>query len=133
MKSIIYLVALVIAVMPFTSHAENTMAKEELKPAAVMFFSANCGSCKVLDPRMKEALADINKSALDVVVFDFTNRSAISQTKILAEEKALTSVLNEYGARTGFVALVDEKGRIVDEINVGHDVDAIKAKLKALI
>ena len=133
MKSIVYFIALVIAVMPFTSHAEDTMAKEELKPAAVMFFSANCGSCKVLDPRMKEALAHIHNEALDVIVFDFTNRAAITQTKALAEEKALTNVLNEYGARTGFVALVDEKGRIIDEINVGHDVDAIKAKLKALI
>ena len=133
MKSIIYLIALLIAVTPFTSHAEDKMAKEVLKPAAVMFFSANCGSCKILDPRMKEALSDINNNALDLVVFDFTNRDTISQTKILAEEKALTSVLNEYGARTGFVALVDEKGRIIDEINVGHDVDAIKAKLKTLI
>jgi len=137
MKSIVYLVALLIAVMPFTSHAEDmmkdAMMEKEAKPTAVMFFSANCGSCKILDPRMKEALAGFEEGAIDVVVFDFTNKDAIATTTALAEEKGLTNVLQEYGARTGFVALVDKDGNIADKINVSNDVEAIKTKLNALI
>ncbi len=139
MKSIMFLMAFLVTALPFSpqSHADE-MAKDKMmkdiqKPAAVVFFSENCGSCKILDPRMKEAMSQIKENAVDVVVFDFSNKDKIAMTKAMAEEKGLNDVLNKFGARTGFVALVDKDGNIVDKINVSHDVEDIKTKINALI
>ena len=132
--SILTLAFVILATLPQAFAMEHT-TKTAHNPAvtAVMFFSTHCGSCKILDPRMKEALATVEEGKIDVVTFDFTNKDKIAATKTLAAEKGLDSVLQKFGARTGFVALVDKEGNVTDKINVSDDTAEIIAKLNKAI
>lgn len=122
-------------VLPFGySHAmsDNTDATNT-KATAVIFYADSCGACKLIEPRMKEALTQIDQDALNVVTFDFSNRDAIAQTRQVAKDQNVNDVLMEYGARTGFIVLVDKTGNIVDKINVNDNVDAIVEKLTTIL
>lgn len=109
----------------------DTMTKTAV--TAVAFHSDNCGSCKVLGPKMKEAMNAINQDKVDVVKFDFTNKNTIEATKILAANKNLNDILQQYGAKTGFVVLLNAEGKEVDKLKVGHDTPEIAAKLAKVI
>jgi len=82
---------------------------------------------------MKEALTQIDQDTLNVVTFDFSNRNAIAQTRQVAKDQNVNDVLMEYGARTGFIVLVDKTGNIVDKIDVNDNVDAIVEKLTTIL
>ena len=109
------------------------MAHEKANIKAVMFFSENCGSCKILDPRLKEAMNAINQNKVDVVKFDFTNEATKMETQKLADKKGLGKILSEYGPKTGFVALIDKNGNVIDKLKVDHDTAEIAAKLAKAI
>lgn len=135
--SILTLAFVILAILPQAFAMEHGTDKSVVahEPAvtAVMFFSTSCASCKILDPRMKEALNGIEADKIDIVVFDFTNKNTIAATKALATEKGLESVLNEFGARTGFIALVDAENHITDRIGVDDNTLDIIVKLNKAI
>ncbi len=113
------------------STAEDVMEKPAIQ--AVVFYSDTCGSCKILEPRMESAMAIINPSKVEAVKFDFSNSTSTEATKILAANKNVSNVLNQYGARTGFVVLVNGQGDVVDTIKVDHDTAEIAAKLATAV
>lgn len=100
---------------------------------AIAFHSDTCGSCKILGPRMMKAMTIINKDKLDVIKFDFTNKESIEKTKILATTKNVDTILQKYGARTGFVVLINSKGDIVDTLKVDDNTAAIASKMVTAI
>lgn len=109
-------------------HAEK-MAAPAPAATAVIFFSESCGSCKILDPVMKEAMQAINTDKVDVVKFDFTNKDTIAATRTLASEKNVEATLQKYGAKTGFVVLLDAAGNEVDIVKVDDNATDIAVKL----
>jgi thiol-disulfide isomerase/thioredoxin len=114
-------------------HKDKAMAKNTVV-TAVAFHSDNCGSCKILGPRMKEAMQVINTDKVDVVKFDFTNKNTIAAAKALAKEKGINTVLQKYGAKTGFVVLLNAKGEEVAKLKVDDNTADIAAKLaKAIV
>lgn len=126
----------VLAFLPQSFAMEDSMHKDTMaKPVikAVAFHSDSCGSCKILGPRMKEAMNAINTNKVDVVKFDFTNEESKAKTSALAESKGLTNILQDNGQKTGWVALVNKQGTIVDKIKVDDDTEAIAAKLAKAI
>ena len=134
MKFSLFLMAFaLISVLPITAHAfdetkmpvlkthggeahQDTMVKTEQSVAikAVAFHSDSCGSCKVIGPRIVEALEIVNPNKVEMIKFDFTNKQTIEETKSLATAKNVDPILQKYGARTGWVALVDANGVVVD-------------------
>lgn len=117
-------------------HMNDKKTMMEGKPAvtAVLFFSENCGSCKVIDPRLEAATTAFDDSKFDVVKLDFTNDATKAATKQLAAAKGLTATMTEYGPRTGFALLVNAQGEVVDQIKVDHDTADIAAKIaKAIV
>lgn len=109
-----------------TQEAAITLAKPV---TAIMFFSQQCTSCKILDPRMKKAMQAVNQNKINVVTFDFSNRDAIAKTKADAQENGLGDVLQKYGAKTGYVVLLNSNGQEIDKIKVGDDEKEIAHKL----
>lgn len=117
-------------------HSSMTEAKTIIsEPAikAVVFYSDTCGSCKILEPRMMKAMGAVNKDKIDVVKFDFSNKASIEATKQLAKDKNIDSILQQYGAKTGFVVLVNNAGEIVDTIKVDNDAVDIASKLTSAV
>jgi thiol-disulfide isomerase/thioredoxin len=126
-----FLMTLALALLTFIP---VTQAMQDTKSVSVVMFHAdNCGACKILAPKMEEALNQADQTKLDVVKFDFSNRQTIEETKALAEAKGLNSTLQTYGAKTGFAVLVDSDGNILETIKFNDDVDEISAKLAKAI
>lgn len=135
--SLLTLALAILSFLPQSFAMEESMKSEmmhEKSPLkAVMFFSENCGSCKILDPRMKEAMAVINEDKLDVVKFDFTNEETKQATQTLAASKGLDAILSEHGPKTGFIALVNSNGEVVDKLTKTDETPEIAAKLAKAI
>ena len=113
------------------AEAESVMPAPVIK--AITFHSDSCGSCKILKPRMIEAMEIINQDKVQAVTFDFTNKDTIAQTREIAKAQNVDAVLQKYGAKTGFVVLVQENGDIVETIKVGDNTAAIAAKLATAV
>ena len=108
-------------------------ATKEAPIKAVVFYSDSCGSCKILEPNMMKAMGAINTDKIDVVKFDFSNKDKIAATRTLAADKGVEATLQQYGAKTGFVILLNDKGEEVGKLKVDDDAAAIAAKVTAAI
>ncbi len=111
---------------------EHSMA-DKAALSAVVFYSDSCGSCKILDPKMKKALNAVNQDKLDIVKFDFSNREKIEATKALAASKHLNGTLQKYGAKTGFVVLVNHNVDVVETLKASDDTGELAAKIAKAI
>lgn len=128
-------------IMPKLKNAQDVIigditgdAMMEIVPVrAVAFHSDNCGSCKILGPRLMEVSRVIDTDKFEIIKFDMTNKKSISETKQLAMEKNVENILAKYGKKTGFIVLVNDQGEQVDILKVDHDVDEMTAKVKLAI
>ena len=136
MKTLLTMAFALLAFIPQTFAMDGAMHKDAMeapKAKAVMFYSDSCGSCKILDPKMTEAMSAINTDMIDVVKFDFSSKDTIEATKALATEKGVDSVLQSYGAKTGFVVLLDSEGNEVGTLKKDHSAAEIAAKVAEAI
>ncbi len=132
--SLLSLALVVLAGIPHLANAaEGKHAAPDPVIKAVAFHSDNCGACKILGPKMKQAMGAVNMEKIDVVKFNFTDAASIEETKALAVKKGVNDVLTKFGAKTGFVALVNGKGEITDKLNASDSVADIAAKLARAI
>lgn len=129
--SILTLAFAILAFIPLSQAMDKKASMANIK--AVVFFSETCSSCKILEPRLTEAMNVINPDKLQIVKFDFTDKKKIMATKELAEKQNVNDILQKYGARTGFVSLVNKDGQEVDLINVDDNTADIAAKLAKAI
>jgi thiol-disulfide isomerase/thioredoxin len=119
--------------MDGAAHKDMAMEKTA-KITAVAFHSDSCGSCKILGPRMKEAMKAVNADKINLVKFDFSNAKTTAATKTLAAEKGVDSVLQQYGAKTGFIVLLNNHGKEVGKLKVDDTSADIAAKIaKAIV
>ena len=113
--------------------AADVMAEEAPAIKAVIFYADSCGSCKILDPRMKAALNAINPAEIDVVKLDFSNKDTIEETKVLAKTAGVDNILQQYGAKTGFIVLVNEQGEVVEKLTKKDEAADIAGKIAVSI
>jgi len=144
MKSFLTIMALaILAIMP-AAFADNHAMKDKMgkmdkmsmeakmeKVNAVVFYSDTCGSCKILEPKMMDAMGVINMDAVNVVKLDFSNKETIEASKKLAMDNGVNATLQSYGAKTGFVVLVDNDGNEISKLTVNDSAADIAAKLTA--
>ncbi len=137
--SILTLAFAFLATLPSLSNAmdkhamKDKMMMETPAVKAVAFHSDNCGSCKILAPKMAAALEAINKDKLDIVQLDYTNAETKAASMSLATKKSLTNVMEQYGPKTGFVLLLDGQGQVVDKITKESTAGEIAAKIAKAI
>jgi len=76
---------------------------------AVALYADWCSACKVLDPKVKEAIEEGSLLAKDIlfVTMDFTDKPRIHQSKMLARELGLEWLLTKIGSKTGYIVLVN--------------------------
>lgn len=136
MKTLLTLAFALLVFVPQTfamDHGKDKMKMEGHKAKAVVFYSDSCGACKILDPKMKEAMQAINTNMIDVVMFDFSSKDTIEATKTLAKEKGVESTLQAYGAKTGFVVLLNHKGEEVGKLTIEDTTAEIAGKVASAI
>lgn len=138
MKSLLTLAFALLAFIPTSQAMEehgmmkkDEMMAEKMAPAvkAVVFYSDSCGACKVLEPKMMKAMKAINMDNIDIVKLDFSNKETIDATKALAHDKKVDHILQKFGAKTGFVTLLNSDGEIVEKLGANDSVEDIAVKL----
>ena len=113
MKTIL-LYAFAILAISFPAMADEmkkgSMPPLEDKSAATLavFYADWCGKCKVLEPKMMEAMAALSeddKTSLKIVKFDFSDEKTKAESATLAAKNGLTDVFQYYAPKTGFAVL----------------------------
>jgi thiol-disulfide isomerase/thioredoxin len=103
------------------------------KPTIVVFHADWCGSCKILGPKMMEAMEQLeSKEALHIVKFDLTDDTTKAKSADMAGENGLTDLYQKLTPKTGFAVLVKD-GQEAVRITKTDSVEVIKAKLETFI
>jgi len=109
---------------------EGPQAPERI---AALFYADWCGSCKVLDPKVKEARVELAEDAKTLfVTFDLTDDASKAQSAMLAEALGLGSVYKAHGGKTGFMLVVDAEDKsVLHKLTKTDEVATIRTHLAA--
>ena len=129
---------LLVGFSPLMTHAMDNEMNDVTKPAltAIAFRSDSCGACRILEPKLKEAIASLDddtKAKIKFVEFDFSNKEKINNTRIIAKENNLDAVLHEYGAKTGFVVLLNQDSEETDKLKADDSAEDMATKITKII
>ena len=104
------------------------------KPMLVNFTAKWCGSCKILEPKINQALSDkALADSIEVVVFDLTDDTSRATSAALAGERGLTDLFQKYAPKTGFSVLIDRNNVEQAQLVKTNSVQDIQDKLNALV
>lgn len=114
------------------AHAQQETGTAQADAYAVVFYADWCGTCKAMDPTVKEARASLTDKPVLFVTFDMTDDKTKKQTAMLADALGLEEHYAENAGKTGFILLIDaESNEVVDRITVNDSADAMKRKIVA--
>lgn len=118
-----------------TSTSESTNAAQAMatKAKAVLIYADWCGSCKVLDPKIKAAKALGDVPGLDFVTLDYTDKddaAFYAQAKAAGVEDAVRAHLDGT-IKTGLLLMVDmDDQAVLDVVNKTMDAQQIMFAMK---
>lgn len=133
MKPLLSILALALVAFGTWSVATATESAAETKIQIVAFHSDNCGSCKILAPKMKQAMSAVNKSRIEKVKFDLTNEETKAESLARAKAKGLEDIYNSYAPKTGMVLILDKDGKEAVKITKEDSAEDIAHKLASAI
>lgn len=91
----------------------------ETKVKAVLIYADWCGSCKVLDPKIKDVQSNNRLKNVSFITLDYTNKNFedfYTQAKTAGVEAPIKALFNEK-VKTGILLLVDaDDNRIVGQV-----------------
>ncbi len=112
--------------------SETVQAEETARLAAVLVYADWCGSCKVLDPKVKEAQAAELGDGISFITLDYTARDADAFFAAADNAGVGEAVRAELGdtVKTGVLLLVDvDDKRVVGKVLKTMSVEEIVAAL----
>ena len=101
---------LVALLAPRLANASVPMAPQVV---GLMFHSDHCGSCKILDPKVKAAQASFAKEPILFLTFDHTDAATQTQAALLADATGMGEIYAAQNKASGFMLLVDPNSREV--------------------
>ncbi|MEM1223508.1 MAG: thioredoxin domain-containing protein, partial [Verrucomicrobiota bacterium] len=97
---------------------------------ALMFYSESCGSCKILDPKVKAVKENYLTKPILFATFDHSNPASINQAALLAEGLDVEKIYNAQQKASGFMLIIDaESNEILAKLNREMSEAEIKASL----
>ena len=102
----------------------------------VAFHADWCGGCKILAPKMEkvmEMLDEETKSQFSMLKFDFTDNETTANSRALAEEKGLSSLISSPTGKpaTGMLKIIDTaSGEILTKIHYNMSEEEITNAIK---
>lgn len=105
-------------------------AGQEPTTVALLFYADWCGSCKELDPKLREARSALADEPVLFLTFDHTDEETSRQAAMLAHAVDLEEIYAEHAGRTGFLLLVhpDEKA-VVGQVTREATPDEIRREI----
>lgn len=111
-------------------HAKEEVGEVKAEAYAVLFYADWCGSCKAMDPKLKEARASLVDEPILFVTFDMTNEETKKQSAMLASAIDLEEHFGKNDGKTGFLLVIDPEGNeVVETITKEDSAEAIRSKL----
>lgn len=121
----ILLAVLILGMMPYGTRAA------EPDRIAILMYADWCGSCKILDPKLKAVQPEFERSDILFVRFDLTNDATKHQSRLLAQALGLGEVYEMNGGKTGHLVIVDRaSGQSIDRVTKNHSEAEIRASLR---
>ena len=137
------LVVMALAVPVMAEMAKNEAGAmpplEAKSPATLAIFYADwCSKCKILDPKMKDAMASLSKddkSKLKVVMFDLSDEAKKAESAALAGRHGLTDLFQYYAPKTGFAVLYREEVDLAAQEKLMSDdtVEGLQEKIEVYV
>lgn len=123
---------------PGSIAAEQTITApaEDTAVLAVLSYASWCGSCKVLDPKVKAVQTNADLSGVEFFAIDYSGKDVdafYADAKTLGIEDTL-KVEFEAGIKTGKMYLIStETGTIISRVDKTMDEAAITAAIESAV
>lgn len=127
-KARLFLAAVLGLALSAALHAASAPTPKVL---AVLMYADWCGSCKVLDPKLKAVQPEFEPGNILFVRFDLTNERTAHQAGMLARTLGLAGLYEQNAGKTGYVAIVDRAtGQTIEKITKDHSEQDIRKMLR---
>lgn len=99
----------------------------------VMFRADWCGPCKIVEPKLDQALKGLNDSAIEYVTIDITTPSRSESSAHRAFDRDIVPHYNGWMGVTGFAAIIDaDTKQTLGCVNMVYDAAAMMMHIKNL-
>lgn len=124
----LFLILLLGFLFGMAPHGANAAAADKI---AILMYADWCGSCKVLDPKIKAVQPEFERGNILFVRFDLTNEATRHQSDLLAQALGVEELYRRNAGKTGYLTIVDRtSGQSIERITKDQSEADIRASLR---
>ncbi|GHA91591.1 hypothetical protein GCM10009069_13470 [Algimonas arctica] len=115
-----------------TTQAQYQTVKAVPDVYVVMFRADWCAPCKVVEPRLSEALRTLHDSRIEYVSIDISNNQGAWNANAVFD-RGIVEQYNRWMGITGFAAVIDgDTKRTLGCLNINYDANSMASHIRNL-